>query len=252
MRPDEIVLDEHRDYYASGAFDDDRLRWTIETFLANCREKRILEIGCGDGKLLSLLMGANRVQGIDASETGVSKCLTKGIPALCLDAGSQPLPFPTDHFDFVVILETLEHLMNPYYALLEIRRVLKQDAKLICSVPNPATGHPYLYPGLFEFSNFTLFLRQMGWKIERIRPWEWAPREAILPPKFRENRVLKSRYVAGIARRAVERAWRLSGKFPWFSYWLWTFECINTDKSSPTLLTQQASMTKPKGNKNEV
>jgi SAM-dependent methyltransferase len=116
MRPDKIVLEEHRDYYASGAFDDGRIRWTIETFLPNCRAKRILEIGCGDGKLLSLLRSANEVQGIDASETGVDKCATKGIPALCLDASSQPLPFPNDHFDIVIILETLEHLMNPYYA----------------------------------------------------------------------------------------------------------------------------------------
>lgn len=247
MRPEDIVREEHRDYYASGSFDLVRLRWTVDTFLPDCSGKRVLEIGCGDGKLLALLQDGNEVHGVDASGTGVEKCAAKGIPALCLDAGSQPLPFPNDYFDFVIVLETLEHLMNPYYALLEIRRVLKRDAKLICSVPNPATGHPYLYPGLFEFSNFTLFLRQIGWRIERVRPWQWAPREAILPPGLRKIRFLRSRYVAGIARRAIERTWRMAGRCPWFCYWLWTFECVKADKASSMILAEQAQMTRPKG-----
>jgi SAM-dependent methyltransferase len=247
MRPEDIVRVEHRDYYASGSFDEGRLRWTLDTFLPHCSGKRILEIGCGDGKLLALLQNANEVHGVDASGSGVEKCSARGISALCLDAGSQSLPFPNDHFDFVIILETLEHLMNPYYALLEVRRVLKQNAKLICSVPNPATGHPYLYPGLFEFSNFTLFLRQLGWRVERIRPWEWAPREMILPAGLRKNRLLSSRYVAGFVRRVIERAWRLTGNFPSFCYWLWTFECVNADKFSSTILAAQSQWTRPKG-----
>jgi SAM-dependent methyltransferase len=246
MRPEEIVQAEHRDYYAAGGFEERRLRWTVDTFLPDCEGKRVLEIGCGDGLLVSLLRGADEVVGIEASATGVEKCIDRGIRALCLDVSSQPLPFPDDHFDFVVILETFEHLMNPYYAMLEIRRVLKENGKLICSVPNPKTGHPYLYPGLFEFSNFTRFLRQSGLRIDRIAHWEWAPREAILPVGLRKNRVLASRYVAGTARRMIERAWRMVGKFPWFCYWLWTFECVNVDKNSPTLLRQQAQMTKPK------
>jgi hypothetical protein len=37
--------------------------------------------------------------------------------------------------DVVTCLETMEHLMSPYYALIEMRRVLKTGGKLICSVP---------------------------------------------------------------------------------------------------------------------
>jgi SAM-dependent methyltransferase len=247
MKPEDIVREEHRDYYAAGSFDEGRLRWTVETFLPGCQGKRILEVGCGDGKLLALFPRTNEVYGIEASTTGVEKCGALGIRAQCLDVSSEPLPFPDDYFDFVIILETLEHLMNPYYAMLEIRRVLKENAKLICSVPNPRTGHPYLYPGLFEFRNFTRFLRQSGMRIDKVEHWEWAPRESIVPVVLRKNRILSSRYVAGAARRAIELTWRTFGKFPSFCYWLWTFECVNINKSSPTLLGQQAQMTKPKG-----
>jgi SAM-dependent methyltransferase len=247
MRPEEIVREEHRDYYAAGGFDEGRLRWTVNTFLPNCCGKRILEIGCGDGRLLLLLRETNEVCGVEASATGVEKCSAIGIRAFCMDVSTQPLPFPNDHFDFVVILETFEHLMNPYYGLLEIRRVLKENAKLICSVPNPKTGHPYLYPGLFEFPNFTRFLEQSGLQIKRIEPWDWAPRESILPIALRKNSILRSRYIAGVARRMIERVWRMAGRFPWFCYWLWTFECVNADKCSSTILAKQAQMTRPKG-----
>ena len=252
VTPQSIAQDQHKDYYAAGGYDEGRLKWTVETFLPNYTDKKILEIGCGDGKLLALLSTENDVQGIEASFTGVEKCASRGIQAICMDVSSQPLPFPDDYFDAVVILETFEHLMNPYYAMLEIRRVLKENAKLICSVPNPKTGHPYLYPGLFEFSNFTAFLTQMGMKIKSVRPWEWAPRESILPKRLRKNPVLASRYVAGTARRAVEVLWRKLGGFPWFCYWLWTFECININKTSLTLLEKQAQHTKPKGDSGDA
>lgn len=245
MLPEEIACQEHRDYYARGGYDEGRFRWTIHTFLPGCRRKRILEIGCGDGRLLSLLQPENEVYGIDAAETGVKKCADKCIEAFCLDVSSQPLPFPSDYFDVVIILETLEHLMNPYYALLEIRRVLRENATLICSVPNPWTGHPYLYPGLFEFSNFKKFLSQCGLRIVRVEPWEWAPRETIMPRPLRQIGILRSRYVAGAARRVVERIWRASGRFPWFCYWLWTFQCVNENKNDGTPLNKQASHTKP-------
>ena len=34
MRPEEIAYEEHRDYYAAGGYGEDRLRWTVNTFLA--------------------------------------------------------------------------------------------------------------------------------------------------------------------------------------------------------------------------
>lgn len=247
MRPEELARNAHREYYARGGYPDDRLRWTVAEFLPECRGQRILEIGCGDGKLLSVLQTHNVVFGVDASATGTERCAQKGVEAYCLDVSSEPLPFPDGAFDYLLALETLEHLTNPYFAMLEMWRVLKERGKLICSIPNPWTGHPYLYPGLFEFRNFSKFLEQCGFDIQRIQPWQWAPRETFLPRTLRGNGVLKSRYVAGVARRLVERTWRAFGRFPWFCYWLWTFECVKGSLDPSTVLAEQASQTQPKG-----
>ncbi len=95
MKPEDIAREEHRDYYAAGGFDEGRLRWTVETFLPGCQGKRILEIGCGDGKLLALLHRTNEVYGIEASTTGVEKCGALGIRERSVSGRQQPAAFPS-------------------------------------------------------------------------------------------------------------------------------------------------------------
>ena len=47
------------------------------------------------------------------------------------------LPYPDNFFDTVLLGQVLEHLNNPIDALINIRRVLKEDGRLILDVPNP-------------------------------------------------------------------------------------------------------------------
>jgi methionine biosynthesis protein MetW len=152
--PKQIVKDAHKGYYSAGEYSDDRYRWTITTFLSSCQGKRILEVGCGNGRLLKLLQVANEVVGVDASEDGIVACVERGIEGHCMDPSSEPLPFADESFDVVICLESMEHLMSPYYALMEMRRVLKTGGTLICSVPNPIWGHIMLYPGLLSINFF--------------------------------------------------------------------------------------------------
>ncbi len=224
--PRQIALDTHSNYYAAGGFDGGRLAWTLDQFLPRLQDLSILELGCGDGAMLQLLTarGAN-ARGIDASSSGIARCHENGLVAQCLDVSTDGAPFPDQSFDVVISLETFEHLMNPFYALQEVRRVLRDPGRFICSVPNPLTGHPYLYPGLFEYKNFRRFLEQGGFKILRVHPWQWVPRETILPLALRQVPVLRGRILAGGLRRLIEKGYRLFRAFPAFCYWLWTFEC---------------------------
>jgi SAM-dependent methyltransferase len=155
------------------------------------------------------------------------------------------LPFADDEFDAVLSLETFEHLMNPYYALQEIRRVLLPGGRFVCSVPNPLTGHPYLYPGLFEYSNFRRFLEQSGFAIDRVAPWQKVAREMILPAALRKVPALRSRIVAGGIRRIIEKSYLAAGLFPSFCYWLWTFDCRNLGKDQKDVFQSVCAQTRP-------
>ncbi len=138
--PAEIVAGVHRNYYSAEGYWDDRYAWTIRTFLPSCEGKKILEVGCGNGALLELLKSTNEVVGVDASADGIAACASRGIQSYCMDPSSKS-------FDVVICLETMEHMMSPYYALMEMRRVLKNGGKFICSVPNPLWGHILLQRG---------------------------------------------------------------------------------------------------------
>lgn len=245
--PREVVIDAHSGYYSAGSYAEDRYLWTIQTFLPECRGKRILEVGCGCGSLLALLQATNEVVGIDAAADGIAACRARGIEGRCLDPSSEPLPFTDNSFDFVICLETLEHMMNPYYALTEMRRVLGSGGRLICSVPNPIWGHILLYPGLFEYKNFRSFLEQCDFAITRVDHWQWAPRETILPHSLRRFAILRSRYVAGGFRKILELAWKAAGHFPYFCYWLWAFDAVKLETGNLPLLQRQSVQTSPKG-----
>jgi SAM-dependent methyltransferase len=239
----------YRDYYDEADNPDfhvPRYQWTIDNFIPGVAGKKILEIGSGDGGCIKLLGDHNEVAGVDASESGVNRCRARGVPATLVDVSTQPLPFEADTFDIVISLETFEHLANPQHAIDEVRRVLKPQGRLICSIPNPRIGHPYLYPGLFTFANFRRFLEQNSFRITRIVPWGWAPRHSLLPTTLQRSGLTRSRYVAGAIRRALRALLRNSRFFPHYLYWLWTFDALYEKLvESPTMLESQARATRP-------
>ncbi|MFZ0735692.1 MAG: class I SAM-dependent methyltransferase [Candidatus Acidiferrales bacterium] len=242
----EFALSAHAHYYEHGTYDDDRLKWTVENFVAGLNPRKILEAGCGDGALLRLLSERGiESMGVDASSSGIDRCKELGLRAQCLDVSSDGLPFQTDEFDLVISLETFEHLMNPFYALQEVRRVLAPSGHFICSVPNPRIGHPFLYPGLFEYRNFRAFLEQSGFSIVRVSHWQWAPRDTFFPRALRRVPLLSSRFIAGAVRRIVENSYRAVGAFPAFCYWLWTFDCVNNKAAGPNMFENVSAQTRP-------
>ena len=233
--PREIALATHRDDYCGGSYNTDRLSRTLDTVLPSSNPGKVLEIGCGDGAMLQLLRDGNvYAVGVDASASGIGRCAAAGLRAHCLDVSTDGLPFPDDSFDLVISLETFEHLMNPYHALLEVQRTLCFGGRFLCSVPNPRTGHPYVYPGLFEYKNFRRFVEPAGFHIDRVEHWQWAPRD-----------ILCGRIAAGALRRLVEKSFRIAGAYPSFCYWLWTFDCSNHKHPSLDPYQDIAGLTQP-------
>lgn len=98
------------------------------------KEISILDLGCGDGLLLSLLKDKGIIgKGLDISDEAVAKTKNKGFEASVFDF-SDRLPFADRTFDVVVSLDVLEHLYNPESLLREANRVSKDS--VIIGVPN--------------------------------------------------------------------------------------------------------------------
>jgi len=94
-----------------------------------------LDLGCGDGLFLQALRYKGiEGCGLDFSVDGIKKCKEKGIKARVYDFSDKPLPFDDNTFDYVVMLDILEHLYYPEKVLKEACRVSKKY--IIISVPN--------------------------------------------------------------------------------------------------------------------
>lgn len=104
--------------------------------------KKLLDIGCWDGRLLTYIDQAGLFQelyGIDISSDGIEKVLSRGFCAAVVDLNNESLPFPDEFFDAVTFLAVLEHVFDPYAVIQEIHRILRPDGILIIDVPNVAS-----------------------------------------------------------------------------------------------------------------
>ncbi len=96
---------------------------------------RVLDVGCGDGELLHLLVETRGVdgRGIELSQAGVNRCVAKGLAVIQGDADFDLKDYPDDAFDYVILSQTLQATRHP-------RRVLEQMLRIgrnaIVSFPN--------------------------------------------------------------------------------------------------------------------
>ena len=96
---------------------------------------RVLDIGCGDGELLSYLSREKAVdgRGMELSQSGVNACVRHGLSVIQGDADNDLADYPSDAFDYVVLSQTLQATRNPRAVLLHLARIGK---RAIVSIPN--------------------------------------------------------------------------------------------------------------------
>lgn len=114
---------------------DQEIAFRHRAALELIKEGTVLDLGCGDGLFLQMLKDKNIYGvGLDFSEEAVKKCQVKGIEAKIGDITKPPLPFADNSFDYLVMLDVLEHLYFPETLLAEAVRVSKQY--IVIGVPN--------------------------------------------------------------------------------------------------------------------
>jgi methionine biosynthesis protein MetW len=95
----------------------------------------LLDLGCGDGELLSQLIREKRVrgQGIEISEQAVHSCVAQGLSVLQEDIETGLSDYGDKSFDYVVLNQTFQQVKKLDFVLKEALRVGK---KIIVGFPN--------------------------------------------------------------------------------------------------------------------
>ena len=100
------------------------------------RGQAVLELGSGLGANLALFRPDNRVQGVEALAEAAQRADRAGVPTLVADLAQARLPWPDACWDWILMLDVLEHLVDPAQALLEARRLLRPGGRLLVNLPN--------------------------------------------------------------------------------------------------------------------
>jgi len=94
--------------------------------------ENILDVGCGWGRELCKLQNA---VGVDISQAFL-RTARNYVKNDVILTDAYYLPFKNNSFSFVVMSEVIEHLTNPTKVLVEIKRVLKTNGRLLIQTPN--------------------------------------------------------------------------------------------------------------------
>jgi methionine biosynthesis protein MetW len=96
---------------------------------------RVLDLGCGDGELLRLLVDQKNVtaRGVEISEDGVRQCVAKGLSVHQADLDEGLGDYPDASFDYVILSQTLQTVHRQEFVLREMLRIGRVG---IVSFPN--------------------------------------------------------------------------------------------------------------------
>lgn len=114
--------------------------WAWNYFYAfkyTSEEKLVLDAGCGVGYgTEELAKRSFFALGIDLSKRVIDKAMRRRKTNLrFILADCRYLPLRNESFDLITSFEVIEHLVDPDLFLKEVKRVLKENGKLILSTP---------------------------------------------------------------------------------------------------------------------
>jgi methionine biosynthesis protein MetW len=98
-------------------------------------DSSVLDLGCGDGELLSLLTRYKQVraQGIEIDEQAVYRCVARGISVFHEDIDNGLPEYGDRSFDSVILSQSFQQVKKPDDVL---REALRVGRRVIISFPN--------------------------------------------------------------------------------------------------------------------
>jgi len=136
---DQLWKNEWKNITTMGPGIKTRYRIILKLFKKYNLQGKIMDIGCGDGTLLSLLpqSNANKLFGFDISPEAIEQTKKKKyISKLFLGDLTKKETLPQEKFDVVICSEVLEHIKDCSRAIRNISQMVKKGGVLLISVPH--------------------------------------------------------------------------------------------------------------------
>lgn len=145
--------------------------WAFEKILEG---SRVLELGSAGGTLTKSLLEKKKcaVDIVELDEEDGKKAAQYAINSVIGEEGNLNSNvwfsiLEEEKYDYIVVLDVLEHLMNPEYTLKNAVKLLKPDGKILLSIPNLAhnaviiellkNNFPYTKLGLLDNTHVHFF-----------------------------------------------------------------------------------------------
>jgi methionine biosynthesis protein MetW len=140
----------------------------IDTYTSRCKifnlipcESKVLEIGCGSGRLANLLSMRKKclVYCVEKEPAMASIAKNKCVEMLNMDIETKELPYSIGFFDCIILGNVLEHMREPSNILAKLKKHLSENGFLIYSVPNIVNWYSRLtiFFGEFEYAENGVF-----------------------------------------------------------------------------------------------
>src|SRR3989344_7875763 len=138
-----------------------KFKHKFEAFLAYLRSRFIknkiprgtviCDLGCGYDASVLKSLSSNISRGVGVDFDVAENTERRNIELVKADL-NKALPLPSDNFDVVMLLATLEHIQHDHFLLGECFRILKPGGKVLVTVPT------YANKPILEFLAFKLKL----------------------------------------------------------------------------------------------
>ncbi len=174
--------------YTGEPHDPDHYRAIVDSAEAiggPLRAKKVVDIGCGTGYLLSLLLdrGADAI-GIDGAASAVAIAAERGLPAFHMDVWAlRKARGDQAQYDVAILREVIEHVTDPIGFLRTVKPLLKPGGLFFVTTGNWSLvrrfpGTPYIMPeghiGYFTPKTLARAFREAGFQPHvdpRNRTW---------------------------------------------------------------------------------
>ena len=159
-------------------------KWVERHFRRMGRPLQILDIACATGMSFRFLSKYGAIRGIDISNETIRLCKTRGIDRI-VQCDAMKLPFRDGTFDVVLALDALEHFPDDELAIREIRRVARDGALILVTVPAFMflwSPHDVAYHHFRRYTRGELGgkLREGGLHLRKLSYYSMS----VLPPVF--------------------------------------------------------------------